>query len=116
MKNILIASILLVMFSTNNIQAQNQEPIQISFSVQGVCDMCKSRIENAALIKGVKFAEWIKEAQTLTVVYKPAKVDEMTIHEAVAQAGHDTSMVKAEKQAYKKLPGCCAYRDGVKVH
>lgn len=87
-----------------------------SFEVSGVCNMCKNRIENAALIKGVKLAEWDKKTQLLTVVFNETKTTAETIHKAVSDAGHDTKELKAPKEAYSKLPGCCAYRDGVDVH
>lgn len=90
---------------------------EISFEVSGVCKMCKSRIEDAALYtSGVKFAEWNKETQMLKVAYKTKKVDEKTIHKSIAEAGHDTEKVKATDEAYAKLPGCCKYRDGIEVH
>ena len=86
------------------------------FAVPGVCGMCKKRIENAALVKGVKTASWSKDAQKLTVVYDGRKTNEKAIQKAVAQHGHDTPSVKASDETYNKLPGCCAYRDGVKPH
>jgi len=96
--------------------AHAQKDVRLEFEVDGVCGMCKERIENAALIKGVKFAEWDKETQILQVVYRPKKVTELDIHRAVAEMGHDTPKVKATKEAYQKLPACCAYRDGVDPH
>jgi copper chaperone CopZ len=84
--------------------------------VKGVCGMCKKRIENAALINGVKMAEWDSETEILKVVYKPKKVTVKEIHEAVAEAGHRTDKVKADKKAYNDLPKCCQYDDGVQKH
>ncbi len=112
---------MLFFLCTTNAQAQSEKvisdgPTEIAIPVSGVCKMCKSRIENAALIKGVKFAEWDKLAQTLKVVYKPQKVSALEIHAAVATAGHDTDKIKAPNEVYSELPGCCAYRDGVEVH
>ncbi len=86
------------------------------FKVSGVCGMCKSRIENAALIKGVKWTQWDLESEVLTVIYRSDKIEADAIHRAVAQAGHDTEKVKATDEAYMKLPRCCAYRDGVHKH
>jgi len=96
--------------------AHAQQDVRLEFEVDGVCGMCKERIENAALIKGVKFAEWNKETHMLQVVYRPKKVTELDIHRAVAEMGHDTPRVKASEEAYQKLPACCAYRDGVDPH
>ena len=88
----------------------------LSFKVSGVCGSCKARIENAALIKGVKQAEWNKDAQMLTVVFNTTKATEENIQKAVADAGHDTEKVIASDEAYNKLPKCCTYRDGVEAH
>ena len=117
MKN--IASIIAVLFfvSTINLSAQTEPKVKtIEFEVRGVCGMCKDRIENAAQIKGVKFAEWNKKEQKIKVIYKTKKVTEMAIHKAIAEHGHDTQKVKAKDEVYDKLPGCCKYRDGVKIH
>jgi periplasmic mercuric ion binding protein len=102
--------------------AQNKNPreknsLSISFEVKGVCNMCKQRIETAAkYTKGVKHASWNKEAQNLTVVYNKKQTTEEKIHQNIAAVGHDTSVVLADVEVYAKLPGCCRYRDGVKIH
>jgi hypothetical protein len=115
-----IIAIFFFFFFTSNLVIAQDKPVKkvetAEFKVTGVCKMCKKRIENAALIKGVKFAEWKKETQILKVIYKPKDVKENAIHIAVAKVGHDTEKVKATVATYKKLPDCCAYRDGVKVH
>lgn len=97
-------------------QEKEKKVETIEFKVEGVCGMCKERIENAALIKGVKYTEWNKEKQQITVVYKPKVITEEGIHKAIAEKGHDTPKAKATKESYKNLPACCAYRDGVKQH
>ena len=90
---------------------------ETTFTVKGVCSMCKTRIEEAALYtKGVKFSEWDKNKQMLKVAYHTSKVNKADIMKAIAKAGHDTAEVKATDEAYQKLPGCCQYRDGVEVH
>ena len=78
--------------------------------------MCETRIEKAALIKGVKMVEWDKDTQMVKVMYATKKVSEEDIHKAIAGAGHDTEKAEASDEVYATLPGCCAYRDGVKVH
>ena len=97
-------------------QKKEKETRTIEFQVSGVCKMCKTRIENGALIKGVKKAEYDGEKSLLTVIYRTDKVTEDEIHQAVANIGHDTDKIKATEEAYKKLPDCCAYRDGVEKH
>lgn len=88
----------------------------IEFKVSGLCEMCEKRIEDAALIKGVKMADWNKEAQKIKVVYRPDKTSELAIHQAIAKVGHDTEKVQASAEAYGKLHDCCKYRDGQAVH
>ena len=83
----------------------------ITFKVDGNCGMCKDRIENALSIKGVKSANWNVKTKMIEVVYKPSKISELQIHQAIAKIGHDTEKVKATKEDYQGLHGCCKYRD-----
>ena len=116
MKYLVILSIAL--FSFTSIQAQeksDKKNVETSFEVKGVCGQCEDRIESAAMrTKGVKVADWDKKTQLLTVVYNKNKTSEEEIHQAVADRGHETSMVPSDSTAYSKLPGCCRYKDGAK--
>jgi len=113
----LIISIFALLCSTFVYSQENTKKTEIAtFKVSGVCESCKERIENGALIKGVKQAEWNKETDILKVVYNPAKVKVEDIHKAVAAVGHDTDLIKADDNVYKKLPKCCAYRDSNSKH
>ncbi len=79
-------------------------------TVQGNCGMCKTRIEKAAKsVDGVTAADWNKETKILEVSYDASKVDVHKVHVAIAKAGHDTNMHKADDETYNKLPGCCKY-------
>ena len=93
--------------------AQNKSIDTATVEVDGVCGMCKERIENAAYIKGVKKATWDKETKMLTVIYQPKKVTILEIEESVAEAGHDTQDVKATDKAYAQIHNCCKYREDV---
>jgi len=99
-----------------NVNGQTTKNETIEFTVSGICDMCKERIENAALIKGVKFAEWNKETGIIKVVYNPQKTTTETIHKSIAKAGHDTDAIKAETVDYEKLSNCCKYRENPEKH
>ena len=99
-----------------NLSAQDTGLVTTEFQVRGVCDQCKTRIENAAYIKGVKYCEWNKETGMIRVIYNPEKVELQKIHESIASVGHSTDRVPASKEAYDKLPKCCAYDDGVHTH
>jgi copper chaperone CopZ len=115
-KSTFISILLLTfLFPTREISA-NEDVKTAEFKVEGVCDMCKERIENGALIKGVKKAEWDKETGLITVIYNSKKVTLMDIHKAIAEVGHSTAKVKAEKTIYDKLPACCQYDSGAEKH
>ncbi len=80
------------------------------FEIAGNCGLCEARIEKAAKsVDGVSSADWNKETKMIEVTYNPEKSDIHKIHQAISKAGHDTSMHKATKEAYDKLPGCCKY-------
>ncbi len=116
MKYLVILSIALFSFvSTQAQEKSGKKNVETTFKVEGVCGQCKDRIESAAMrTNGVKEAEWDKKTQMLTVVYKESKTSEEEIHQAVADQGHETSMVPSDSTAYSKLPGCCRYKDGAK--
>lgn len=109
---------MLLLFVTSTAIAQEkQKKIQTAeFEVSGVCNMCKKRIEAAALIKGVRFAEWNKLTQIVKVIYSTKATDVQTIQTAIAAAGHDTEGVKASDEVYTKLNKCCQYRGDLEVH
>ncbi len=87
-----------------------------SYTVGGNCDQCKKRIEDAAYVKGVKFAEWNVDTHSLVVKYDSSKTTPLTILQNVAAAGHDNELVKATDAAYNQLPDCCRYREATKKH
>lgn len=86
------------------------------YKVDGVCGKCKDRIEKAAYVKGVRFAEWTVDTHDLTVKYDTVKTAPSIFLKKIAEAGHDNDMYKAEDSDYNKLPACCKYRSGIKAH
>lgn len=87
-----------------------------TLNVDGNCNMCKKRIENAAFVKGVKRADWDKETHKLTVIYRPSKTTTEAIAKNIAKAGHSTSLIKATEKDYEGLPECCHYKTNVCEH
>jgi copper chaperone CopZ len=74
------------------------------------CEMCKKRIEKAALdVKGVKMANWDIPSNQLMLIYDAQKLDILEVHKAIAQAGHDTEKATANDEIYANLPLCCLY-------
>ncbi len=83
-----------------------------SFEVDGVCLMCKERIEKAAIkTKGVKSAVWNVKTHELKLIYDERKTDLQHIQSTIAAVGHDTHAVKATDEAYDSIHPCCKYRD-----
>lgn len=93
-------------------KAQEKSLDTATFKVEGICEMCKERIENAAYIKGVKKVDWDKETKMITVVFKPGKVSVQQIADSIAKAGHDNDYASAATLDYEKVHGCCKYREG----
>lgn len=109
-KTIIILMMLFVGIST---QAQKKKKnAKHTMEVDGVCMMCKKRIEKACLnTKGVKFAQWDIPSKQLTVIIDERKTDMNKVAQSVANVGHDSKEVKAPQEVYDKLHGCCKYRD-----
>ena len=80
--------------------------------VDGVCMMCKERIEKKAIdLKGIKLADWNLDNRLLKVVYNEKKITINEIHEFLGSIGHDTEKKIASDEAYSLLDPCCQYRD-----
>ncbi|WP_299111362.1 heavy-metal-associated domain-containing protein [uncultured Winogradskyella sp.] len=91
--------------------AQNKNA-KASIEVDGVCGMCKERIEKAAIrTKGVKSAVWNVDTHELKLIYDERKTDLKTISQKIASVGHDTKEIKATDEAYDSVHPCCRYRD-----
>ena len=83
-----------------------------SIEVDGVCAMCKERIEKAAIrTKGVKSAVWTIQTHELDLIYDARKTDLDLISENIAAVGHDTKAIKATEEQYLSVHDCCRYRD-----
>ena len=80
--------------------------------VDGVCMMCKERIEKKAIdVKGIKLADWDLDNRVLKVVYNEKNITINEIHEFLGSIGHDTEKKIASDEAYSLLDPCCQYRD-----
>jgi cation transport ATPase len=83
-----------------------------TIEVDGVCDMCKERIEKAAIrTKGVKSAIWNVKTHELKLIFDARKTNLETISKKIASVGHDTKRLKATEEAYNSVHPCCRYRD-----
>ncbi len=110
MKNLILMVLsAIAVFFTYSFTNVDGKPVTESFWVNRDCEMCKAKIEAAADIKGVKTVSYDMDSYMLTVVYNPKKITIEQIHQSIANAGYDTSMIKASEEAYGNLPGCCQY-------
>ena len=107
----LFTNIFLSLFSIDTTAQKGAKDSTVTFSVSGVCGLCKQRIEAAAKGKGVIAANWNGSTQKLTLTYNPARTTAEKVHERIAGVGHDTELKKADDAVYKKLHECCLYRD-----
>jgi len=108
MKKIII---LIIACVTTFTYAQDKNT-KASIEVDGVCQLCKKRIEKAAIrTKGVKSAFWNVNTHELKLIYDGRKTNIETISTNIAKVGHDTKEVKATKEAYNSVNPCCKYRD-----
>ena len=104
-------------FSVQSQEVKKKKNAKISFEVDGICGMCKKRIETAALkSKGVKFAIWSVETHQLNVIMDERKTDITTIQSNILKVGHDIVgledvKLKATLEAYNSVHPCCKYRD-----
>lgn len=117
MKNILLLVCLLVGTSIYSQEKKSNKNAKISYKVDGICGMCKGRIETAALkTKGVKFAIWNAESKELKLIIDERKTDVETTQKNILEVGHDILIeegkdVKATELAYNSVHPCCRYRD-----
>ncbi|NNJ87896.1 MAG: metal transporter [Eudoraea sp.] len=113
MKKFVIGLMLCFISTVSFAQEKNKK---VAFEVDGICEMCKMRIEKAALgVKGVKYAVWDIPSHQLSLIIDERKTDPMIIKTALVEVGHDTKELKATEEAYLKVHPCCRYRDSTVV-
>ena len=110
MKKTILIICLLIGFSAS--AQKKKKNSKVAIEVDGVCMMCKKRIEKAALnSKGVKFASWDLKTHQLSLIIDENKTDSKIIQQNVADVGHDTRGVRAKDHVYNQIDPCCKYRD-----
>lgn len=118
MKKIFITlAIILAGFTVQAQEVKKDKNAKVSIKVDGICGMCKKRIETAALkTKGVKFAIWSPTTHQLNLIMDERKTDVKTIQDNVLEVGHDILLeddkkIVAKTEAYESVHPCCKYRD-----
>lgn len=111
--------ITLILIGFINLGYGQNKNAKASIEVDGVCGMCKVRIEKAAIrTKGVKSAVWNVDTHELKLIFDERKTNLDSIAKKIASVGHDTKAYKATDEAYNSVDPCCKYRDAqvVKDH
>lgn len=112
MKKVLV--LLMVLIGTTTFAQEKNA--RASLEVDGVCMMCKTRIEKASLnTKGVKSAIWDVKTHELKLIFDGRKTNLDSIQSNIAAVGHDTKTLKATDEAYATVHPCCKYRDEVVI-
>ena len=114
MKTVIAVGVLLLF--TLPAAAQKSAVVDTSLAVSGNCGHCKSRIEKAVKISGVKHARWDRKSKTLRVAFLSPPLSADSLQRIIAAAGHDTEQYRAPDSVYSELPGCCLYRDSDDSH
>lgn len=105
-------SILIGIFFLGILSYAQNKNAKATLDVDGICLMCKARIEKAALTtKGVKSAVWNVKTHDLKLIFDERKTDLKTIQNNITAVGHDTKEQKATDEAYSTVHPCCKYRD-----
>ena len=110
-------SLLLIGISVQSQEIKKNRNLQVTFEVDGVCGMCKKRIETAALkTKGVKFALWNLSSHQLNLIVDERKTTITKIQKNILEVGHDvfgfdSQKIVAPNEAYNAIDPCCKYRD-----
>lgn len=95
-----------------NIGHESTKGEHAMLKVQGLCEMCKDRIEKTAKgINGVYSAVWDLKSRELHFDFDKDKTSIDAISKAIAAVGHDTEKHKADDKVYEALPACCKYRE-----
>lgn len=104
--------IVLVLLSFGMFAFSQNKNARVSMEVDGICGMCKERIEKAAIrTKGVKSAVWSVDTHELKLIFDERKTNVTTICKSLDAVGHDTKEIKATEEQYNSVHACCKYRD-----
>jgi copper chaperone CopZ len=104
-KTLLFATFILLCINTSYAQ-KKKETVIIKTSAQ--CKMCEKRIEDAVIaVNGVLSADLNVGSAEIKVVFNNRKTNAETIRQVISKLGYDADAIKADHDAYHKLPSCC---------
>lgn len=109
--NHIILIVMLLSGITTYAQTAGTKDTTAVFKVSGLCEQCKSRIEDAAMGKGVLSAQWDVDTKDIKIVYDISKTTLEKVKGRILASGHDLESKRAPDRVYNKLPSCCHYRE-----
>lgn len=99
-----------VLFSLGTAAQTPTTVVNSTFPISGNCEMCKERIEHAALsLKPTIQANWDIKTGKLVIEFDSALISKTAIQQKIAEAGHDNESFRASEEIYRSLPSCCHY-------
>lgn len=86
--------------------AQQKKPVTVKIQTPGMlCDECKQRVEDQVKYEeGVTKVVGYPRSKYVMVTYFADRTNIENIKTAIANAGYDADDVKADEDAYKRLP------------
>ncbi|TDD97078.1 heavy-metal-associated domain-containing protein [Flavobacterium cellulosilyticum] len=110
MKSLLKIMVAITLLLSNvDLSAQIKNTKAETVKIYGNCGMCKKAIEKSANIKGIATVDWNKDTKMAILTYDSTKTNQSEILKKIALAGYDSEKIKAKKEDYDNLPGCCQY-------
>lgn len=109
--------LLLIFISFVSVSFAQQKAVQKAVIITPTvnCEDCKSRIENRLVHEyGVSSVKADFRHHTVTVVWITDRTNIEIVKTALANLGYDADDVKADPDAYKKLPKTCQHHAGDK--
>ncbi|NQX81670.1 MAG: hypothetical protein HRT66_06720 [Flavobacteriaceae bacterium] len=127
MKNKLLSTVVLVLFSFTSVLSQSTSSEVLSsdennifisnYQVKGNCGKCNIPLEKEIYgIQGVSSVKWDEKHKTFSVGYDKNITNDMSIHISIASLGYDTNKLNGDEKVRKKQPKCCkkAHKKAIK--
>jgi copper chaperone CopZ len=104
-----IAIVLFALILGLGVNAQQKKAVTVKINTPTViCEKCKMTIEDyLSYEEGITTAIVDFKQKRTTVTYFTDRTNLEKIKTAIANSGYDAEDVKAEIEAYNKLPKCC---------
>ena len=92
-----------------SLAAQQKKPLTVKIQTPGIqCEECKKRVEDYLKYEdGILKVVVNPKSKYVSVTYLADRTNIENIKTAIANVGYDADDVKADEDAYKKLPKTC---------